>query len=307
MNKDIKLDEVTESAVSNILSGKSVASDGGPSKQVKALLDEKTIDALTSILGRSKKEESVSQKSIVEQTGTFKWLEATISNALVSMKVPQTDWDSIKDAIFSSALAGKLGDGSVSDETAQAIIDIVTQLSKPSAVAVPTAQPEPEVVSGEDVGVGGDVEFETDVEPVEEPSEEPEDLGGMEEPLEEPEDLGDEGFGFDDLEEPGDALDDFLAGFDSEDGEEPDEIEEPEDGEEPEEPEDFDFDLVPDFDAEEFEDEAGEEEIPEEPEDEPEEEKKGKKSKKSKKETVEVLRNDSVIESTIDLMIKEGF
>lgn len=68
------------------------------------------------------------------------WISSKVNAALISLGVPQEKWDAMEDAVFSSALSGKLGDGTPSDATAQAIASMVTELIGTNAAPAPDAE-----------------------------------------------------------------------------------------------------------------------------------------------------------------------
>ena len=98
------------------------------------------------------------------------WISSKISGALVSLQVPQEQYASIEDAVYSAALSGKLGDGTPSDKTAQAIASMVTELA--GTQAAPTPTPVQTATVGQEVGLENNVEVALPEEPVVAPSQE---------------------------------------------------------------------------------------------------------------------------------------
>ena len=148
-------------------------------------LDQLLFRTSTPPPGERTKKESLSEGAVKD------WLTSKINGALISLGVPEEQHDEIENAVFSAALSGELGDGTPSEETAQAIADMVTELA--GTVAAPTPEPtepgEGDLEVGDEVGLEKDVEVELPEEPEEEPEgefeEEPEmDLDDIEAEIE---------------------------------------------------------------------------------------------------------------------------
>lgn len=95
------------------------------------------------------------------------WITSKINAALISLGVPQEKHGEVEDAVFTAALAGKLGNGLPSDETAQAIANMVTELAGTAAAPTPAVvapeapeAPEASVTVGKEAGLAKPVEVE---------------------------------------------------------------------------------------------------------------------------------------------------
>jgi len=101
---------------------------------------------------------------LMRESDVKNWITSKINAALISLGVPQEKHGEYEDAVFSAALAGKLGNGLPSDETAQAIANMVTELAGTAAAQTPAVispeAPEAGVSVGKEAGVGGDVAVE---------------------------------------------------------------------------------------------------------------------------------------------------
>jgi len=331
MDSTPKLDSITENAVMNLLANSNPIEPGKqgflgtpmipkktegskPDTKAKHGADGKTVSSITSMLGGVPKKND----KLVENGGTYTWIENTINSALVSAGIPEENWSGVKDTVYTLLMAGRLGDGTVSDMTAEAIAKIVNELSgKASTEISPIAKPlsrspinaeapvMPDVIPGEEVGTP-DVDFEMpdsdedDVKDLEfEPDSRPgkdisDDEGAFEtqnfvEPTEDdefsPQDISDE----EDSEEPeidtpeddvSDGLPMELPSDEELKGFDLDDLEDP--------TEDLDG-IIDKLDAGEFDDDKSDDKKEDEDEEDDDEKEDDKKDdKKSKKESVEL-------------------
>ena len=165
-----KLDEGTQNMLSNLFSkappsGEEKKDQIGHSESrvaraaKKFSMDEASVVAVGSILGAGRKE--------IKEGDVKAWITSKISTAFAGMDIPEDKWSSVEDAVYSAMLAGKLGDGTPSVATAQAINDLVSEFGAMNGeYEVTSAEiPEPptEVIDGDDVGLKDfDIEFPTE-------------------------------------------------------------------------------------------------------------------------------------------------
>jgi hypothetical protein len=162
------LDSKTVSVLEGILGKSKTPAPVNESKKNPApvveskYVDPKTAGALASILSKARPlDESVGK---VTESDVKNWITSKINAALISLGVPQEKHGEVEDAVFTAALAGKLGNGLPSDETAQAIANMVTELAGTAAAPTPTVvapeAPEASVTVGKEAGLAKPVEIE---------------------------------------------------------------------------------------------------------------------------------------------------
>jgi hypothetical protein len=92
------------------------------------------------------------------------WIASKINASLIALGVNPDQWQTIEDAVYAAALAGKLGDGTPSDETAAQVQGMVAELA--AVQAAPTPAPDAsaaEPAAPESGEVEGDIAVEPDL------------------------------------------------------------------------------------------------------------------------------------------------
>lgn len=98
-------------------------------------MDAQTESAIRDILGCAARE-----KVLVEQEGDTpleQWIDTKINAALTAAGVDADRWGEIKTAVISAMVAGKLGDGTASEDTSAAITSMIHELAAASAAPAP--------------------------------------------------------------------------------------------------------------------------------------------------------------------------